>query len=535
MPGRKPWRTGRLASAPGQPNESSQTVTFHVSNNNSSLFSAPPAISSSGALTYTPATNASGSATVTVYLQDNGGTANGGHDTSATNTFTITVTAVNHPPTLNSISNLTISEAAGLQTVNLSGITPGPANESSQTLTITATSSNPSLIPDPTVNYPSPNATGTLTFTSVTNMLGTATITVVVQDNGGTANGGVDSVTNTFTVTVLALTNIWSPGGTFTVNVSDATGPAGTGYTQTNYTGYLDVQATSTNPFTIQLGSLDGGSAGPAADFNNNSNYTWTIATTTRGVLEFDPAKFIVDTSAFTNDLAGGTFSVTTNGNAVELVFRRTMRRLRFQCFLSRAWGTVMRIPIATVLTNYTTDPDGDPTALLGLGASTNGTPITTNASYIFFTPTNNFSESFTFTVSDVRSYRPGDTVRTATNWITISVTNAIGSVVSVASSGGAITLHICRRARLHLRRGTDDESCQFLDGCVDHERAAARAVDLHGQQPAAAVGILSPAATLMKLRPEILMRLTAILAAMSLAIGVQAQMATNVFQQTVN
>ena len=152
-------------------------------------------------------------------------------------------------------------------------------------------------------------------------MLGTATITVVVQDNGGTANGGVDSVTNTFNVTVLALTNIWSPGGTFTVNVSDATGPAGTGYTQTNYTGYLDVQATSTNPFTIQLGSLNGGSPGPAADFNNNSNYTWTIATTTRGVLEFDPAKIIVDTSAFTNDLAGGTFSVTANGDAVSLVF----------------------------------------------------------------------------------------------------------------------------------------------------------------------------------------------------------------------
>jgi hypothetical protein len=64
-----------------------------------------------------------------------------------------------------------------------------------------------------------------------------------------------------------------------------------------------------------------------------------------------------------------------------------------------------------------------------------------TNASYILFTPTNNFPESFTYTVRDVRSYRPGDTVRTATGWITISVTNAIGSVVSVASSGGAITI----------------------------------------------------------------------------------------------
>ena len=432
------WATSISA---GPANESGQTVTFHVSNNDNGLFSVQPAISATGTLTYTPATNASGSATVTVYAQDNGGTANGGHDTSATNTFTINVTPINQPPTLNPISDLTITEAAGLQTVNLGGITAGPANESGQTLTVTATSGNPSLIPDPTVNYLNPAATGTLTFTSVSNILGTTTITVIVQDNGGTANGGVDSVTNTFNVTVLALTNIWSPGGGFTVNVSDATGPAGTGYTQTNYTGYLDVQATSTNPFTIQLGSLNGGSPGPAADFNNNSNYTWTIATTTRGVLEFDPAKIIVDTSAFTNDLAGGTFSVTANGDAVSLVFAPNHPPVASQLYLSRAWGTVMRIPIAFVLTNSTTDPDGDPTALLGLGASTNGTPITTNASYIFFTPTNNLSESFTYTVRDVRSYRPGDTVRTATSWITISVTNAIGPVVSVDSSGGTVTI----------------------------------------------------------------------------------------------
>ncbi len=117
----------------------------------------------------------------------------------------MTVNAVNQPPTLDAISNLTTNENSGLQTVNLSGITPGPANESSQTVTITATSSNPSVVPNPTVNYTNPNATGTLAFTPVTNMFGTATVTVVVQDNGGTANGGVNATTNTFTVTINAV------------------------------------------------------------------------------------------------------------------------------------------------------------------------------------------------------------------------------------------------------------------------------------------------------------------------------------------
>ena len=75
----------------GPANESGQTLTFHVTNNNAALFSVPPAISADGTLTYTPAPNMSGIATVTVYLQDDGGRANGGEDRSAEYTFTINV------------------------------------------------------------------------------------------------------------------------------------------------------------------------------------------------------------------------------------------------------------------------------------------------------------------------------------------------------------------------------------------------------------------------------------------------------------
>jgi hypothetical protein len=82
------WAT---AISAGPANESSQTLTFSVMNNNNALFSAQPAVSSAGTLTYTPAANASGVATVTVTLMDNGGTANGGVDTSPAQMFTITV------------------------------------------------------------------------------------------------------------------------------------------------------------------------------------------------------------------------------------------------------------------------------------------------------------------------------------------------------------------------------------------------------------------------------------------------------------
>src|SRR5207302_651793 len=82
----------------GPPDESSQSVNFTVTNDNNALFSAQPAISPSGVLTFTPAANANGNATVTVTLHDDGGTANGGADTSAAVTFTIHITPVNDPP-----------------------------------------------------------------------------------------------------------------------------------------------------------------------------------------------------------------------------------------------------------------------------------------------------------------------------------------------------------------------------------------------------------------------------------------------------
>ena len=92
------WAT---AISAGPPDESSQQVTFLVSNTNNALFApgGQPAVSSNGTLTYTPAANANGTATVTVQVHDDGGLANGGSDVGASQTFTVVVTPVNDPPT----------------------------------------------------------------------------------------------------------------------------------------------------------------------------------------------------------------------------------------------------------------------------------------------------------------------------------------------------------------------------------------------------------------------------------------------------
>src|SRR4029079_6476163 len=74
------WAT---AISAGPANESGQAVDFIVSNDNNALFAVQPAVSPTGTLTYTPAGNANGSATVSVQIHDNGGVLNSGVDTSA--------------------------------------------------------------------------------------------------------------------------------------------------------------------------------------------------------------------------------------------------------------------------------------------------------------------------------------------------------------------------------------------------------------------------------------------------------------------
>ena len=69
----------------------------------------------------------------------------------------MTVNQVNIPPTIDTPSNVTINENAGQQTVNLTGITTGGGG--SQTLTVTASSNNTSLI-NPSVTYTSPQLDG---------------------------------------------------------------------------------------------------------------------------------------------------------------------------------------------------------------------------------------------------------------------------------------------------------------------------------------------------------------------------------------
>ena len=108
-------------------------------------------------------------------------------------------------PLLDPIDDMTIDEDATLQTVNLSRIAAvGGALD--HLLEVSATSSNPDLIPTPSVSYTSPSTTGSISFTPAAGEIGTSTITVTVRDAGpdDTFDTGDDTTfSREFTVTVL--------------------------------------------------------------------------------------------------------------------------------------------------------------------------------------------------------------------------------------------------------------------------------------------------------------------------------------------
>jgi hypothetical protein len=136
-------------------------------------------------LTITPEPNAFGSATITLSVTD--GDANTTHAT-----LTLTVHPINDAPTFTLAGDRQHPSAvAGAQTVPdfATAISAGAPNESGQTLTFGVSESADA---NNVVTGAAIAANGTLTYT-LTGATGTASLRVILRDNGGTISGGVDT------------------------------------------------------------------------------------------------------------------------------------------------------------------------------------------------------------------------------------------------------------------------------------------------------------------------------------------------------
>ncbi len=143
------------------------------------------AINSDSVVTYTPAPGFYGTETFTYTVTDG----NGGFDTAL---VTITVNAINDPPTISDIAdqNTTVNAPIGPITFTI-----GDPDTPIILLTLIAESSNTPLIPISAIVVGGSGAARSLTITPAANLAGTATITITVND-------GAATVSDTFLVTV---------------------------------------------------------------------------------------------------------------------------------------------------------------------------------------------------------------------------------------------------------------------------------------------------------------------------------------------
>ncbi len=182
------------------PNEPRQTVGFAISGlTNGGLFDAAPAIDGTE-ITFTPADDAEGTATFLLTGTDDGGTP--GDDNDAI-TVTVTVTEVNDKPvfTLPGDPDQVIED---IETVTVPGFYTlegpgGGTDEAGQALTRTVTHTNPSLFSV----APAIDGSGTLTYETAEDAIGTSVVSVSLTDDG-TTNGSSDpkTKTDTFNITV---------------------------------------------------------------------------------------------------------------------------------------------------------------------------------------------------------------------------------------------------------------------------------------------------------------------------------------------
>ena len=154
------------------------------------------AMDANGAVTVKDAAVLSSKAGTTVSITV---TVSDGLNTSAPATITINISApvVNQAPTLDPIDNEALCAGTENHTIQLKGIS---AVEPGQTYTITVTADQSYF------DVLAVDGSGVLSYKLKSNITGgTTNVTVTVKDNGGTANGGVDTRQRTFTITVNSL------------------------------------------------------------------------------------------------------------------------------------------------------------------------------------------------------------------------------------------------------------------------------------------------------------------------------------------
>ena len=204
------WATNILAGPPAALDEiATQTVTFTVTALTPGLFEVQPTVSSDGTLTYQTAKDANGSSVVVLSAMDDGSGTAPNVNTSAPQSFTITVNPVNDPPVFTSGGNVNVQEDSGAYSqVWATSIAPAAGllatpqtaqDESTQGIDFEVSVDQPQLFSV----QPRISSSGQLQFTPVANAFGQAVVVATAVDRGpANAIDNNRSTPQTFTITI---------------------------------------------------------------------------------------------------------------------------------------------------------------------------------------------------------------------------------------------------------------------------------------------------------------------------------------------
>jgi surface-anchored protein len=301
----------------------------------------------------------------------------------------ITVIPVNDAPTGTLAGNVTVAMNSGsFANPNfLTGVGPGGGpDETNQIVTINTTTNNAPLFQ----SLPQVLSNGKLQFTLAANVFGSANVQVKLADDGGTANGGVNLLTQEFTITVTG------PGQPPVANADAAT-------VNEDSSVLINVLGNDTDPDlnTLSIVSFTQGSFGsvtlsgnkllytPNKDYSGPDSFSYVAGDGTGGI---SPATVTI-TVGSVNDAP-----VAVNDN-VQLDQDTSL--------------------LVNPLSNDT-DVDGETLSISQFAQGSNG-KVTLESGQLRYTPVSGFvgQDQFTYTIQD-----PSGASSTATVFVTVASTN---------------------------------------------------------------------------------------------------------------
>lgn len=284
------WATN-ISPGPGS-NEAGQMVNFVITGNTTpGIFSVAPAVSPTGTLTFTPSASTTGTSTITLVIHDDGGMANGGVDTSAPQSFTITT---NDPPKITSANSTTFQPGKTGQsfTVTTTGFPTGASMMIGETGTL----------PSGVMFHDNGDGTATINGTPASGTQGSSPYALTLSANNGVPPPDSQNFTLNITCPAIAVSGLTPLNLVFNVNSTTTLTLAQRTYSQMNGNGTI-VWTAPGLPTNV---TIDGSTGVVSGAPNVTGTFSATITATDAGGCVGTKAVTVAVKPVATNDMYTG-------------------------------------------------------------------------------------------------------------------------------------------------------------------------------------------------------------------------------------